>query len=373
MSKILLIGDTHLGLGYPNSVDKWFKTHKEYFDNFLLPLIKTELNENDIIVHLGDLFDNRTIIPINILNYAQKILEEISDVCPIHIIVGNHDLYNKSTNEVNTVKIFKYIPNVHVYEEPTKITFNEKSILLLPWVTKKKDQVKILKEYSGCDYLFCHSDLNGAKMHLTSVAHKNKDKIDVEEFSGYKSVYSGHIHLTQVNKNFTFAGSIFQMDRNDLGNQKGIFILDTLDDSETFIENKVSPIFQKVYVRDEKDIDVLDGLVTKNYVDLFISNSLLINNRKLRRKLESILERGNFAKVEYIDDILNENKNEGDVDLVKLDLKNEITPTMKMEYTDYIKEYIDNLTYDSDNIKEGIINEFEEIVVVYNDNFKEIN
>ena len=46
---------------------------------------------------------------------------------------------------------------------------------------------------------------------------------------------------------------------------------------------------------------------------------------------------------------------------------------MKMEYTDYIKEYIDNLTYDSDNIKEGIINEFEEIVVLYNDNFKENN
>ena len=68
MSKILLIGDTHLGLGYPNSVDKWFKVHQEYFQDFLLPLLKKELTKDDIIVHLGDLFDNRSVVPINILN-----------------------------------------------------------------------------------------------------------------------------------------------------------------------------------------------------------------------------------------------------------------------------------------------------------------
>ena len=112
MSKILLIGDTHLGLGYPNSVDKWFKVHQEYFQDFLLPLLKKELTKDDIIVHLGDLFDNRSVIPINILNYAQNILEEMAQICPVHVIIGNHDLYTKSTNDVNTVKLYKYIPNI---------------------------------------------------------------------------------------------------------------------------------------------------------------------------------------------------------------------------------------------------------------------
>jgi DNA repair exonuclease SbcCD nuclease subunit len=226
MSKILIIGDTHLGLGYPNSVDKWFKVHKEYFEDFLLPLVQKELTEDDIIIHCGDLFDNRSVVPINILNYAQYILEKMSQVCPVHIIIGNHDIYNKSDNDVNSLKPYSYIPNVYVYETTTKITFNGKDILLMPWVESRQEQVNLLKQYSGCDYLFCHSDLNGAKMHLTSVAHKNADKIDVEEFSGYKNVYSGHIHILQVSKNFTFVGNNFEMDRNDINNQKGIFIFE---------------------------------------------------------------------------------------------------------------------------------------------------
>ena len=58
MSKIFLIGDTHIGLGYPNSVEKWHKVHKQYFSEFLIPLLKEKVEPHDIIVHLGDLFDN---------------------------------------------------------------------------------------------------------------------------------------------------------------------------------------------------------------------------------------------------------------------------------------------------------------------------
>ena len=376
MSKILLIGDTHLGLGYPNSVDKWFKVHQEYFQDFLLPLLKKELTKDDIIVHLGDLFDNRSVIPINILNYAQNILEEMAQICPVHVIIGNHDLYTKSTNDVNTVKLYKYIPNITVYEEPSKIEFMGRSILMLPWVEKRKDQIEILKKFSGCDYLFCHSDLNEAKMHLTSVAHKNNDKIDVEEFSGYKKVFSGHIHINQVSKNFTFTGNLFEMDRNDLGNQKGIFIIDMIDGSERFIKNDVSPRYKKVYVRKEEDIESLDLVSTKDYIDLFISNSLLINNRKLRRKLEVMLESGNFASVEYMDDLAimrdEKMKELGVEDIEEINEDFEV-PTIQLEYTDMIREYINSSKYDSDKIKSGVLQEFNEIVTVYDKSYKGVS
>ena len=372
MSKILLLGDTHLGLGFPNKTDHWFKVHQEYFQDFLLPLLKKELTKDDIIVHLGDLFDNRSVVPINILNYAQNLLEEMAQICPVHIIIGNHDLYTKATNDVNTVKLYKYIPNITVYEEPTKIDFMGKSILMLPWVEKRKNQIEILKQFSGCDYLFCHSDLNGAKMHLTSVAHKNHDKIDVEEFSGYKGVYSGHIHINQVNKNFTFVGNLFEMDRNDLGNQKGIFILDVIEGSERFVPNLVSPKYKKVYLRTEEDILSLDGVSTKDYIDLFISNSLLINNRKLRRKLEMMLESGNFASVEYMDDITIEKAERGEIvnENTSEDSEDGIIPTIQLEYTEMIREYINNQKYDSDKIKSGVLQEFNEVARIYDDNYK---
>lgn len=374
MSKIMVIGDTHLGLGYPNSVDKWFKVHKEYFEKFLLPLVWKEMTSFDMIVHCGDLFDNRSVVPINILNYAQDLLEKLSSICPVHILIGNHDLYTKASNDVNTVKLYKYIPNITVYEKPTKIDFCGKSILMLPWVEKKQDQIDILKRFSGCDYLFCHSDLNGAKMHLTSVAHKNQDKIDVDDFSGYENVYSGHIHILQVTKNFTFVGNNFEMDRNDINNQKGIFILDTLVDEERFIPNNISPKYKKIYIRTQEDIDQLENTSTKDYIDLYISNSLLINNRKLRRKLELMLESGNFASVDYIDDLVLENTEETKSvieEITEEELNNGVVPSIQLEYTDLIRKYINTQNYESEKIKNGVLQEFNEIARIYDEGYLE--
>jgi calcineurin-like phosphoesterase family protein len=370
MSKIFLIGDTHIGLGYPNSVDKWFKIHQQYFSDFLIPLLKKEVSPGDIIVHLGDLFDNRNIIPINLLNYGIDIVEEISQIAPLHIIVGNHDLWSKSASEINSVRPLKYIPNVKTYSKSEILEFNGLKILMMPYIEKRLEQINLINQNKDCDYLFCHSDLNGCKMHLTSVAHKNSDKIDIEEFNSFSKVRSGHIHLVQQNKQFTFVGSVFQMDRNDYGDQKGIFVIDTTDGTEQFFPNNVSPVFKKVRVVGEDDVETLEKLKdSKDYIDIAISNSLLINNRKLRRKLEIILEKSNFASVEYIDDITRElvdgeEVNESqDIDEENLDI------SINLDYEDYIKEYILKQTYDNKKFKSGMINEFDEIIRIYNDNY----
>lgn len=373
MSKIFLIGDTHIGLGYPNSVDKWFKVHQEYFSKFLIPLLKKEVKPGDIIVHLGDLFDNRNIIPINLLNYGMDVVEEISKIAPLHIIIGNHDLWSKSASEINSVRPFRYIPNVKVYNSTEVLEYNGLKILMMPFFEKRLDQIKAIDDNKNCDYLFCHSDLNGCKMHLTSVAHKNADKIDIIDFKSFKKVRSGHIHLIQSNKQFTFVGSIFQMDRNDTGDQKGIFVINTDDDTEEFFPNNISPVFRKFRVANEEDIDKLDELRgTKDYIDLAISNNLLINNRKLRRKLEVMLEKGNFASVEYIDDITKElvdGEEVNESNEVEFD-ENGMEISVQLEYEDYIKEYILKQSYDNDKFKSGIVNEFDEVIRIYNENYK---
>lgn len=372
MSKILIIGDTHLALGFPNltNIDKWFKVSKEYFESFLFPLLKKELTKDDIIVHLGDLFDSRDAIPINILSYAQSLLERMSEICPVHILIGNHDIYTKETNDINTTRLYKHIPNVYVYDSPKKIEYLGRSILMLPWVEKRKNQIEILKEFSGCDYLFCHSDLNGSLMHLNSVAHRNSDKIDVEEFTGYKNVYSGHIHILQRNKNFTFVGNNFEMDRNDMDNQKGIFILDVIEGTEKFIPNNISPRFKKIYIRKEEDIETLDMVSTKDYIDLFISNSLLVNNRKLRRKLEIMLENGSFSSVDYIDDINIEPKKDQNTDTMD-GLINESSDSIsiELEFKEVIRNYISNQKYDN-KVKNGILQEFDEVIRIYDDGYE---
>lgn len=367
MSRIFLIGDTHIGLGYPNNVDKWFKVHKQYFNEFLIPLLEREVSEGDIIVHLGDLFDNRNVIPINLLNYGMDIIEIISKIAPLHIIIGNHDLWSKSSSDVNSIRPFRYIPNVSIYDKPSILNFNGLKILMMPYIESRLEQISIISNNRNCDYLFCHSDLNGCKMHLTSVAHKNSDKIDIEDFKYFKKVRSGHIHLIQENKNFTFIGSIFQMDRNDRDDQKGIFVIDTIDGSEKFYPNIISPVFKKFIVKDESDIDRLEILKeSTDYIDITISNSLLVSNRKLRRKLEFLLESGNFASVDYLDDIIIDN---GEVKNESFQEEN-MEITINLDYEDFIRNYIINQTYSSDKIKNGISSEFDEIIRIYNENYR---
>lgn len=367
MSKIFLIGDSHIGLGYPNSVDKWHKIHKEYFSNFLIPLLKKEVGPHDIIVHLGDLFDNRNVIPINLLNYGMDIVEEISKIAPLHIIVGNHDLWSKSASEINTIRPFRYIPNVRIYDKTEILEYNGYKICMMPYIESRLEQIKLINQFKDCDYLFCHSDLNGCKMHLTSVAHKNSDKIDIEDFKTFKKVRSGHIHLVQSNKHFTFVGSIFQMDRNDTGDQKGIFVIDTMDDSEQFYPNKISPVFRKFTVKDETDIEQLESIKdTKDYIDLTISNNLLVSNRKLRRKLETLLEVGNFASVEYLDDIVKTEKEKKDAEITEEDMK----ISVQLDYEEFITKYIKEQNFESSKFKDIVLSEFSEVIRIYNENYK---
>lgn len=365
--RVFMITDTHFGI-YLNNLDKWLNMMESTFYDFVIPYLKENAKEGDVLIHLGDLFDNRNSLPIIVINKVEKILKEISDILPLHIMVGNHDLWNKGSNEVNSVRLFGYMnKNIQVYEETTTLELGGQKLVLMPWIERRRDMIEQISVSPG-DYLLCHSDLNGCQMHLNSIAHRNADKIDVEEFKGYKNVFSGHIHIRQENKNFMFIGSLYQMDRNDYGDQKGITMLDLDTDEISFIHNTYSPSFKKVRVENEDDVESLDEIKnTKDYVDIAISNSLLMSNRKLRRKLEVILESSNFASVEYIDDVsLITEQSEDDV--IELD-EETLDISIQLDYEDYVKEYILKQTYDNSEFKDGILNEYDEVIKIYKENY----
>ena len=62
-------------------------------------------------------------------------------------MVGNHDLFNKGSNSINSVRLYSYISeNIKVYEEPTNIKVNGINLVLIPWVEKRIDLIKSIKE-----------------------------------------------------------------------------------------------------------------------------------------------------------------------------------------------------------------------------------
>lgn len=355
--RIFLTSDWHIGI-YQLNLTKWIKRQEEFIYDFFIPLIKKEMKPGDILIHLGDLYDNRSYIDIKAMNFAEKVVSDISDIIPFHLIVGNHDMYNKSSGDINSVNLFKYMKNVKVYNSPTVLDLNGKKCVLMPWINSTKKQIEIINKFKPADYLFCHSDLNGCKMHMNSVSHMSKDRIDLKHFRAFNKVYAGHIHIVQDQDNFTFVGSPMQYDRGDYKDKKGVFILNVENGTHEFFENTVSPVFEKIEIIKDEDLELLENVNFDNYVDLKVSNNLLIKNNKLRRKLEKLMEDNNFSKVEYINDVEKSVKKEEESleDFDFSDIK---------EIEKVVLKYIESKKWGSEKIRTGILKEYEEILKIY--------
>lgn len=365
MSKVYLSTDWHFGV-YKVNLNKWLNIQLDYFYKEFIPYLKKTSEKGDILIMLGDLFDDRTSVPIVVQNKVEQLLIDIAEILPIHLIVGNHDCYNKGNNEINSPKLFRHLNNVNIYDSTHILEKDGKKLVLMPWVEHRDDMIQDIKDNQG-DYLFCHSDLNGCRMHLSSVAHRNNSKIEVEEFSGYTRVFSGHIHIRQIHKNFEFIGAPYQMDRNDYHDKKGLTILDLETGETKFVENTISPTFKKHKIEKDGDILLLAHIDTKkHFVDLEINNSVLVGKRKNRKLLEEHLSNKKFASVQYINDLVKEKKISEGVEIEEVDIED-------LQFDDFDKtiiKYVEHQKYETKDIKVGVESELEKILTIYNKEHK---
>ncbi|MCS7073614.1 MAG: metallophosphoesterase, partial [Bacteroidia bacterium] len=109
-NKIWLITDTHFGISGNSKL--WLEIISEYFTQEFIPYLRNNVKNGDILIHCGDLFDNRQHLNIEVMNKALDIWKEISKILPIHIICGNHDIYKIHSNDINSLRIFESTPNI---------------------------------------------------------------------------------------------------------------------------------------------------------------------------------------------------------------------------------------------------------------------
>lgn len=306
--KIWIISDAHFGK-YNMDSDKWLNHMKSYFYDFFIPMLKQYKKKNDKLFFLGDLFDNRNSISIKAINTVIQLFEDLSKIIECHVLLGNHDMYLMNSPDINSVSTIRNINNVYIYEEPKQINIDGLSVVMMPWIHGKDNEKDVLSKYAGADLLFCHSDLNGCRTQLYPTRPINRNILDIEDFGGFGHVYSGHIHIVQTIQNFTFVGSPYHLDRNDVGNRKGIFVYDTKSKSDFFIENDFSPEFKKIQILEDSDFDTLKSeLKTNNFIDISISNNLLLNTPHLRLELDKLTNKHKIENIEFINDIIHEDK-----------------------------------------------------------------
>jgi len=208
--RIFFITDTHLGV--KNNSNEWIEMMREYFYDWFIPLVRREYKPGDILIHLGDVYDSRQSLNLKVLNLGIEIFEELSLIFKdgIYVIAGNHDLWSKNTNDINSLKSIKWIPGVNVIEEPMSIDLqlHGRRLLLMPWRKDHKTEEETLDFSEPHDLLCCHADIRGLKFNRYVDVQTGAS---VDKFSKFTRVYSGHIHYAQKSGNITMLGSPYEI------------------------------------------------------------------------------------------------------------------------------------------------------------------
>lgn len=235
--KLLLLSDTHLGL--QKASDIWLNTTLNLFKEVRDVCLSKNI---DIILHLGDFFDEKKSTNQKSLQYAYEIADVIKPL-KIIIVTGNHDVYYKEGIEPSSLKCFQYTQNVDVIKNTTNI----EDLTLVPWKNKIP---------SKGFFCFGHFDINDFPMNNNSFC---KDGISKDIFKEYRHVYSGHFHMPSSKDNITYIGSAFQQTFSDAGSSRGYYIWE--DGEMEFIEYKSAPKFIKI--TSESDLKGLEGNIVK--------------------------------------------------------------------------------------------------------------
>ena len=269
LKRAWLISDIHFGVR--SSSVEWIEIHKSYFNNFFIPLIKKNKKDGDCIIITGDVFESRQSLNILILNEAMAIMNEITKILPVIIIVGNHDIFRRNTNDINSPMVFQWMNNIEILSNPKILKFyGEKTALMLPWVEEKVNLLSIIAE-NKADYLFLHSDITGIKYNKQILISQG---LDPETVANFKRVYTGHIHYTQQIRNVRVLGCPFQLTRSDRDNTKSIWLFDFEHNTEKQFVNDYSPKFLKIKLESlfNKTLPEINEKFNNNFVDIIINN-----------------------------------------------------------------------------------------------------
>lgn len=267
--KIWIISDTHIGNSSGNK--EWFEIFEDCYNNFLYPLFSKNVKKGDILIHCGDVFEERQSINLYAIKVGVGVFEDLGKLFShVHVICGNHDVQNDKNNNITSLECLKYIANISVYKEPASISYCGKSIALIPWENNNEKFLQAVANYSNSDYIFCHADILGATMNASKT--KSKSGVDSEGLKSAKKIYSGHIHHRHDYKNVTFVGSPYSMDFNDVDNKKGVYSIDMETGEVEFYPNNVSPEFKRVVYNEivKQGMDAVKSVLSNNFVELVV-------------------------------------------------------------------------------------------------------
>lgn len=242
--KVAIITDTHW------SSRKSSRLFHDYFELFYKNIFFPTLEKEGIttVIHMGDAFDNRKSIDLWGLEWTKRVVLDPLSSYQVHLVTGNHDVYFRNTNEVNSPELLlKDYSNIKTYSNPTEIKLDNLNILLLPWICQdNKDQSMKMIEKTKAKVVMGHLELCGFRVNRQMVMDHGLDSNIFEKFS---KVFSGHYHTRSDNGTVYYLGNPYEIYWTDVGDTRGFTIFDTETLEHTLINNPYR-IFYNIYYED---------------------------------------------------------------------------------------------------------------------------
>lgn len=236
MAKIMLIGDPHIR-----------HTHFSEGQDLLSWIERVaEEHKPDLIVNLGDTFDDHAVIRAEVLSLVNTHIRRVVEMrIPMVMVLGNHDMWKPNSSKFHALEVFKNVRGVVVADSAVEcdgITYIPYLPNPLDWPNVKTNIAVTHNTFVGADYGFKCAE----------------DGIDLDVVQDY-TVISGHIHKRQTLKagSVIYPGTPTSLTASDVDQAKGISLLDTESLSIAFIESPF-PIWRsrEINIGDVADLNL---------------------------------------------------------------------------------------------------------------------
>lgn len=269
--KLCLISDMHFGVN--KNSELFLNNSVDFCKNELVPYLKKEHITH--IVVLGDVFDNRNTINVKIIDEVHNVFGNILAEFDVTILIGNHDIYYKTTIDVHSLKSLDLLPNVEIIDKITHKDIFGITTLFCPWIVDYNDEeFNNVLETSESDVLFGHFDIVGFALNRTRISTEG---VDSDIFTNFKKVFSGHYHTPSSKRigstEISYIGSPYQMNRNDMDEPKGIIILnlETLRYKRVVTKSCIefkSIEYPEIPLKEDIEGNIVDAIITIDKHDI---------------------------------------------------------------------------------------------------------
>lgn len=242
--KIAIITDTHYGAKKGSKhIHDYFEL---FYENVFFPIL--EKYEIETVIHMGDVFDSRKSIDFQSLEWSKRVVFDPLKKYQVHMLVGNHDIFYKDSNEINSPQLLLNIyENIKIYRDPIEVNIGGLDILFLPWINKENEKHTFnLIRKTKCDFAMGHLEFSGFKLNKGMTAETG---ISWEDFKKFKKVFSGHYHTRSNNGLIYYLGNPYEMYWVDVDDPRGFHIFDT-ETLELFSIDNPYKLFYNIYYED---------------------------------------------------------------------------------------------------------------------------